>query len=335
MKDNALIESSEVLEVNNSSRVTFLDRASEEPDNPIESTYYKIFKFASDQRASRAKDAFESGKFNSLEEAMAETPSPSVMSAVKAIAMNRSNAGSTSTKKSGKTEEDKISDKIEAIDYIVTHIMDITPHQFFNIWSTEFNKKYCLYPTINAIVNAAPADVWQKCYFDSKLVFFHQVWHNIYVERVQKINFVDIYYAIGDIKAGLIRAGSTANLADGHKTFTKGKAVDDILIEAINDVIFGPSCDFEDMRDILTFLAEDSLTYVKQKKDAPGICEIVDKRGYSSLYDFYFLQLNPNMQLKYAADFLEIRRAYKLPENPVMESIIEVVLEDFEKSRDE
>lgn len=292
-------------------------------EDPIESTYYKIYSFASGERQNRAKKAFEEGKYATLEEALNATPVPNVMSVVKNIALNRSMTNIP------------LSARIEAIDYVVTKIMGITPIQFYSIWNTEDNKRYYLYPTINAIANAAPPEYWKECYFDSKLVFFKMTWPDVYEKRIKNVDCYDIYYCKdNNFKASLKRAGSTLNISENRRATNRGAEVDDILFTAICDVVYD-KLEFDTAEEIFNYLATDSRQYVDSKRarrakldnPAPGICEIIEARGYGSLYDFFYLKCPKHFQMRYAEEFLTIRRAYELPPEPLIETAIETMLE--------
>lgn len=282
-----------------------------------ESIYHRIIDFASDVHHERAKSSYEDNKYSSFEEALQSTPIPNVMSVVKNIIMKKS------------TTTSALEEKILAMNYIVTRIMEITPIQFYAIWSTEFNKKYSLYSTIRQIIKDAPMDIKKECYFDNKMIFFKTVWPDIYEKYLtSSTKSIDIFYADDNkgLKSGLIHAGSTHSVISGKKEATYGKEVDTILMDAICDVLFD-TCEFNNIKEIFQFLGESSKAYFdKKSKEAPGICEIIESRGYTSLYDFYFLQCTPEFQKKYAKDFLKYRKECKLPKEPLLETIIEEFL---------
>ena len=277
-----------------------------------ESIYHRIVDFAANVHKERAKESYERKKYNSFDEALKNTPVPNVMSVVKNIIMKKS------------TTTSSLDEKVLAMNYIVTRIMDITPIQFYAIWSTDFNKKYSLYSTIRQIIKDAPIDIKKECFFDLKLIFFKTVWPDMYEKYLKSsTQSIDIFYATEGLKSGLIHAGSTHSIASGKKDLTYGKEVDDILMDAICDVLFD-TCEFDNIKEIFQYLGESSKAYFDKKtKEAPGICEIIEARGYTSLYDFYFLKCPEEFQKKYAKDFLKYRKECKLPKEPLLETIIE------------
>lgn len=287
-----------------------------------ESIYHKIIDFADDIHKKRAKESIQKGKYLTLDEALDNTPVPNVMSVVKNIAMNKTVSNSL------------LKSKILAMDYIVTQIMEISPAQFYAIWSTEFNKKYSLYATIRQIIKESPLEIKKECFFDSKMVFFKTVWPDIYEKQLKSnTQSLDVFYANDNLKAGLIHAGSTKNIVLDKKEATYGFIVDDILMDAICDVLFD-ICEFENIKDIFQFLGELSKGYMdKKNKEFPGICEIIESRGYTSLYDFYFLKSPAEIQKKYASEFLYYRKKCKLSREPLLETAIEEFLE-MEKEKE-
>lgn len=287
-------------------------------DTENESIYYRIVTFASNVQKEKAQKLVDNGKYETLDKALENTPVPNVMSVVKNIAMKKPVTSSS------------FEEKIAAINHVVTKIMDITPVQFYAIWSTDFNKKYALYSTINAIAKEAPLEIKKECFFDTKMTFFRTVWPDVYEKYIKSnTKCVDIYYASGELKAGLIRAGSTDGIAKKKKTATYGNDVDEILMDAICDMLFDV-CGFEDVDDMFRFLGNNSKEYYEKKsndKDYAGICEIVESRGYTSLLDFYFLKCPEHFQKKYAADFLLHRRLSHIPREPLIEIAVEEFLE--------
>lgn len=288
----------------------------ESEDIEKDSVYRNIGQFQKDLFDRRAREAVEEGKFATLEEAKENISIPAVMNAVKKIIMNRSGQDAANVC------------QIEAVNYIVTQIMNITPEQFWSVYSTENNKKYGLYIAINNIANNASNEVWKECAFDLKSVFFHEVWADSYSKYAEKITASDVYYCKDSMKSSLVRAGNTQGVSKGKKDHTYGKEVDDYLYDKLNDFLFDEK-DFDNINDIFNFLAEDSRKYsaFHERATAPGICAVLDARGYSSLYDFFYLKLNASLQKRYAKEFLLIREERKLPHNELLEDAIKAFLE--------
>lgn len=297
-----------------------INQEEKEEESYSKSIYNRIKYFVDDERAERAEKSFNEGKYETMEEAFKKTPRPNCMSVVKHICFKRQIPNSS------------LETKIEAIRYTVTHIMRITPEQFFSIYSTDFNKKFYLYPTINTIVNSAPNETWKDCYFNSKYIFFKMVWPDVYERLATKFDCLNIYYCKDDFKSSLKHAGAPA--VSSRKSAGKGADVDEILFTAICDTMYD-KLDFDTMEEIFNMLATDSKEYFDSKKAgrnklntaAPGICEVIEARGYGSLYDFFYLKLPTKTQIDYADDFLTIRKKYGLPSEPVLENAIEAVLE--------
>lgn len=294
----------------------------------VQSMYNKIDEFRHKEFERKCEKALIDGKYNSLEEARANVPGVNVAACVKAAAMKQS------------ISKEPLAVKMLALDFIIRNIMETTPLYYYTHYCTELNKLHNLYGLINQIVEQAPDEIKIEACFDTKNILFRFVYPDLYNDKLKgmdsEIKGKDVFYCDDYIKSGLCRAGNTEKQINTKSYKAHGEQVDQVIMRAIEDVIFD-DLDLDDARSIFTFLAEESAYYydksVQRKPVSPnqvltskpaGINQVIEKRGYTSLLDFYYLNCDKAFQEKYCREFYETRELVKdyLPENKLLEKVV-------------
>ena len=296
--------------------------------NETESMYSKIDEFRSNEFERKCKKALIDGKYSSLEEARANVPSVSIGACVRATVMKHS------------TSKEPLANKMLALDTIIRDIMGVTPLYYYTHYCTALNKRYNLYNLINQIVEQAPDIIKVEACFDAKNILFRFVYPDLYNSKIKdmdsQVKGREIFYCDENIKSGLCRAGNTEKQISTKSFKAYGDQVDEVIMGAIEDVIFD-DLDLDDAKDIFMFLAEESAYYydnsVQRKAVSPnqiinnkpaGINQVIEKRGYTSLLDFYYLNCDKTFQEKYCREFYEVRNLVKdyLPKNDLLEKAV-------------
>lgn len=266
----------------------------------IDSIYGRLMDRRLEEKEKRAHKSFAKGGYSSYEEALKSTALPSIMSIVKSITMDKFNSF-----------QKPLEEKTYAVRYIIENIMSITLDQFLSVWNTESLKKFNMYPYIYNITNSAPMEVKKKCLFDRKFIFIYLA----YPEEFDRIvspatKGVDIFNCNDDIKNSLIQAGSSEEIEKG-KIAACGQAVDDIILQSIYDTAF-KTLHLENERQVFEYLSDCS---DKTSDKVVGISDVVEKRGYTSVLDFYFLHKDQKFQIENLDAYLYYREKAHLPED--------------------
>ena len=295
----------------------------------IESIYKRKSFFAEDIKIKKAQSSYEKGEYNTFLDAYNNTANPNVFSVVKRIVFK---------KPLSKNEE--LKELTGAMDYIVRNIMNLTPIQFYSIYSIENLKKYSLFIPILKIAELADIETRKECMFDTKLTFFKTTWAEDFKDMT--IDGKTVFFADENIKSGLKKAGDTRGLekakdSDSLEKLEKknmGKIVDEILMTAINDVMFDDK-DFQNAKEIYQFLTEESSKYFEKGGNYAGICDIIAARQYPSLLDFYYM----NCPVKFQEDTIEAyeyyRRNSKIPKHEFIETCIDLKMKQMGLKKDE
>ncbi len=275
------------------------------------SIYTKIYTFRENERERRATESFQIGKYSSYQEAYDHTRMPSMMSIVKNIVLGRSDS-----------HKYTFEDKVEALRYIIHNIMEFDEESFLNWCSSENLKSINLYVFTSELVRDADIKLKTRCMFNTDLVLYALLRPDD-IDRllVEKASGRDIFYCKDKLKESLCRAGSydankALNIQNDKKTHIfksgYGLEVDNILIQAMEKVFSEDGNDTIPKK--LGFLANIYKDGMDFEKERVGIVDVIEKRGYSSLLDFYFLNLEPDLQDEYFEDYLHIRADAGIPE---------------------
>jgi len=267
------------------------------------SMYEKCIKVREDIRIERAKKAVEEGLFPHLDEAIKHTPSPNLMAVAKAIAMGRSNLAKTDPQL-----------KIDAIKFLISDVLGITPEDFLSIWSVDNLKMYNLYACVMGIVEAAPTKLKVDCLFYPQYIFFASVWPERFESLIKpKLSEESIFYCKDLIKGYLMKAGNP----NGGKY---GNEVDKLLLSSINNEI--NQRHFANIDEKFEFLSEIRKKSNDDDKKSVGIIDVIKKRGYPSLLDFYFVKMSPSDQQEYYENYLFFREKAKLKREPLIDKVM-------------
>lgn len=319
-------------------------------NDEIESIYSRKNTFCEKIKKDRAMTSYKEGKFSSFEEALENTKDINLLSFAKNAAKSLNKANAKTDEKEYLSINDKI-DRLEigkrrevydavkkicfkkviskneeldslamAMDYIVKNVLEITPKQFYSIYSVDKLKKYSLYAATHKIVELADIETKKACMFDSKLTFFKSVWPEEF--KSKETNGRDVFFADENIKSGLKKAGQTKKL-EGKEDKCLGKTVDEILMNAINDVLFDIN-QFENAFEIFQFLTEESTKYFEKGKNHAGICDIIADRQYPSLLDFYYMNCPVKFQEDYVMEYKAFRASSKIPPNSLIDAAVDI-----------
>ena len=212
---------------------------------------------------------------------------------------------------------------VDATRYIVEEIMGLTPAEYDAIYSSALNQKACIDYAVRKIVQGASPAINAEALFDAKKTLFRICWPDYYRENYKKPQPRDIFYAQGEIKSALIRAGrarlfndategvGTEILQNGRfsskkkerrRVYNHGEEVDKIVYWAM-DAIFSQI-------EISTPDLFDSLAAPKKYGwDSCGFVDIIESRGcYPSPLDFYMLNSPQDYQLMHIDEFMAARQ---------------------------
>lgn len=218
----------------------------------------------------------------------------------------------------------------------IIEICNVTPAEYNRFWNTQNNKKMFLENLGRKITNMASDEDKEECAFQRKRLLFKIVFPEYYKEAFSDIKPSDIFWVNGKDKADLVRAAkpltNKEDKEDG-KTISDGAIVDKIIMKAINDVFNDCFKDEEDMTLLIMktlsknkILRETAKSFSNSKNTLPGCFSVINERKcYESYLDFYFLNLPQETQLAYVHDYMEIRESAKLPKNPFLDKLYEVV----------
>ena len=278
----------------------------------IDSVYNRNGAFLDMIKEERAQKAFKKGKYQTIEEARERIAMPSLMSVVKNIAYKKS------------VSKNSLEEKKAAMDFIIRDLMELTPIQFYTHFSVQNNKKWNLYHVINQIADEAPDEVRIECAFNTKRTFFREMYPEIFGKELNLVSGYEIFFCDEDVKAGLGKVANTEKYIGSKKAKYYGDIVDRVLMDAIDMVLDanGLKVGYQ----AFCYLGEETSTYFNKgfdpKNSKPaGINDLVKKRGYTRLLDFYFLNCPPEIQLEYVEDFMKVRDQCYIPENELMEKL--------------
>ena len=233
---------------------------------------------------------------------------PNLMSVVKAVLLNQSRL-------KGVLYEDLA----EAIRYIVSDIMGISPQTFYNIYDTNFLKKHKIYSAVTQLIDNAPDEIQAECCFNHKDILFRCLWKDFYDKNLAgSITSHDILYADNSkkdmFKSNIIRAGQVKNIVKKDKASKHGALVDEILFNAIAEEMFINSHLCNTYQDCFYVLGE-----LSKKEEQNGGNDIAISRGYKSILDFFYLNLPCEIQERYGMEYLKARKESGLSPEPIIE----------------
>ena len=263
-------------------------------------------------------------------------PRSKVISAVKKIVFEEYQNGEIQTH--GVNKQKNYAVLVEATRYIVEEIMGLTPAEYDAIYSAALNQKACIDYAARKIVQGASAAINAEALFDAKKTLFRICWPDYYRETYKKPQPRDIFYAQGEIKSALIRAGRVRlfnDATDGvgidilqngrfstkkkerRRVYNHGDEVDKIVYWAM-DAIFSQI-------EITTSDLFDSLANPKKHGwDSYGFTDIIEGRGcYPSPLDFYMLNSPQDYQLAHIEEYIAAREKAGLEEVKALTIIYE------------
>ena len=279
----------------------------------IESVYSKCVNYQEEERQKKIKKALEDGVYASYEDALAGIPSPSVMALAKNIVLGNYTS-----------QKNPLAIKIAAIRYAVEKVMELDAEGMYSLWSTNFLKKTNLYAHVNSVIENAPEKIAEECFFDSKLTFFATVWPEEF-EKIKEESYSSssIFFGKGDKQKGVVKsladAGDVSKVMRG-KECKYGASVDKIVMGIVEDVVYS-SCDLNDVDEVLKFLSAFD-TKRKSLKKHSEIAQVVKARGYTSLMDFYFLNLPGEVQKNNLFSYLYHREKAELPHEDCIDNYV-------------
>ncbi len=313
----------------------------------IESIYSRKNAFCDKIKQDRAMASYKAGKFKSYEEALKHQKEVNLISYAKNAAKKEEKVFADINERIESLDikdRRKVYDTIKkicfkkvinkneefmslsmAMNYIVKNVLEITPKQFYSIYSVDKLKKYSLYAATLKIVDLSDLETKKSCMFDTKLTFFKSVWPDDFADKETQGR--DVFFADENIKSGLKKAGQTKNL-DKYEDKCMGGIVDEILMNAINDVLFDIN-KFETIGEIFQFLTEESTKYFEKGKGHAGICDIIAERQYPSLLDFYYMNCPVKFQLDYVMEFKAYRAASKIPPNKLIDTAVNIKIKQL------
>ncbi len=280
-------------------------------DLDAQSIYWKlkIDNFKEEERAKRAKQAVDDGKYSSIEEAIPNIPDPNVMSCAKNIVINHSSVASA-----------PLPVKIESIRFVIEQILQLDAERFCNQWSSTSFKNNNLYAHIQGIIKSAPKEILKECMMDSKMVFLKMVWPG--KDFAYKVDPYDLFFGQDPLSQesihNLIKYGKVSNIYNG-KPAKYGKLVDEILVDIIENVIYD-HLDLNTDEEIFGYLA--SWDADSKRKNKAKIYSVIESRGYGYLLDFYYLNLHPAAQKSSLKTYLLCRERAHLPHESYLDSYI-------------
>ena len=278
----------------------------------IRSIYARCNDVREEERERRINEAIAQGVYASREDALAGIATPSVMSMAKNIV-----TGGGASKKS------PFLMRVESIKLVINKYMDITGEEFYSLWDVDLLKDYNLYTHINNVIDSAPTKIKEECYFNPKLIFFSVA----YPEEMEKMKedalspralFFGRSDKEKDVLSSLKKAGNIDCL-DRGKVCKNGNSVDKIVMSILKDTI-SEDGDISDVDSALEFLSSFDCRKKKNGAESAAIKTVVKSRGYSSLIDFYFLNLDSESQKKNFFSYLYFREKAEIEHEPCIEN---------------
>lgn len=221
--------------------------------------------------------------------------------------------------------------------YMIEIVMGLTMEEYLSLYSTKFNAKYGLSHIIRKIVDGAPKSIINETLFDTKRTLFKVTYPDKYFEHFKSPTAVDIFFAKGEIKNSLTRAGKIkfspnkqnvgAPLLNNGKfstnksktcpvyrgTYNHGGDVDKIVYWALTSVLSTVYCTTEEL---FYILANDKLKNF-------GCMKIIKSREcYDNPLDFYMFNSPIEFQKENIKEYLLAReKSPKIEPNRMIENI--------------
>ncbi len=325
---------------------------SEQERKEVQSIYARISQRREQETLEKCERAVQSGKYKSMEEARADIGMMSIIPiATKAtcgpdekitVGNESITAGASAFFSGSNATKEPLYIKMLALDWIIRDVMEISPYEFYTHYSTEKNKEFSLNYLINSIVENAPDQIKVEACFDTKNILFRFMYPELYEKQIIKLDTqvsgYQIFFCDEHIKSGLCRAGNTEKMATSKSFKAYGDLVDQVLVQAIEDVIFG-ELELESAREIFLYLANESALYYDKtaaKSKIAGINQVVEKRGFTSLLDYYYLKCGRDFQEKYCHEFHEVREMVKdkLPKCLILEQVTSYRMKRFPRAEE-
>lgn len=298
-----------------------------------------IYKRIDEYRSAQAQAAYDTqlqekvddGTYDSIEEAKANMPVKEGYHTLMMTLCGKSLPKST-------PEE-----KIFALDKIIRDVMEITPQTFCNIYSTSNNKRFKIYNLIDSIVDSAPEEIVIKACFNQKAILFNYMYPDLdFGTQLEEVDGAKVFFCTDTMRAGLCKAANTLKVATTKSSKIYTQVVDKILMQAIDDVVFGDEVlkkPLETAEEIFMFLGEEAANFYckdKSKRDInrkpAGINFVVEKRyNGGNLLDFYYLNAGPEFQHRYCHEFHHVREMFSdiLPENPDLDRAVRFLMKKY------
>lgn len=265
-----------------------------------------------------------------------------IISAAKRLIFKDVASGELDTSKKGNLDL-----LVAAVRYIVEEVMELTPREYDALYSVSFNQKGLLDHAIRKIVMLVPSNIRKETLFDNKLILFSVCWPEYYKEHFKKPTAYQIFYADGDIKSNLSRAGKpklimneleeTRKLNNGDystakkerkRVYTYGAEVDEVVFKAMWNM-FG--CMQISTRELFECLANPQ----KSGFNKIGCLKVIEKREcYPSALDFFMWNAPLDYQMEHVDEYMEVREDAGLEPLPILELRYNAHLNSHEITRE-
>ena len=210
----------------------------------------------------------------------------------------------------------------EAMKAYVENVLQLTPDQYENSYSTRFNSKVGLANAIRRVVDECPEAEKKKVMYFNKDIIMSQVFPEYYAKRERKLAGIDVFFASAEFKSNL----TSAIKSDEHLT-----GVTEILFNAMQEVVtiaLGADASTEE---IMRFIVAPEFKKLKRPKDwdldgkKPVVFDLIESTNYyANILDFYFLNLPFEEQVYNVDAFMEIRKEAGYEEKGVLNALYEV-----------
>ena len=230
------------------------------------------------------------------------------------------------------TRKENLDTIVSAIRYIVEEVMELTPAEYDALYSVTFNQKGLLDHAIRKVASWVPATVRKETLFDNKRILFKMCWPEYYQTHFDKPTAYNIFYADGEIKSNLSRAGKPKQVINEieevrilnngsfssakkarKRVYSYGAEVDEVVFKAMWNMFGYLNISTKELFDCLANPKKSSFNKI-------GCMKIIEKREcYPSPLDFFMWNSSVEYQMEHIDEYMEARKNAKLPELPILE----------------
>ncbi len=278
----------------------------------------KVKKDNEDEYIKELMEYVDNGKYSSVEEARKRVPMKKWAHGLMGIFAGKS--------LSKATQEEKMC----VMDHIIRDVLQIDPVQFCNIFSTANNKHFKINNLIDSIIEGAPEDIVVRSCFDQKTTLFRYMYPDLdFGTKLKEVTGENIFNCEGSMRSGLCKAANTLKTANSKSSKIYTKIADNILMNAINEVIALKNLSVEES---FKFLAEETGHFFKKDDKIAGINFVCEKRyDGGNLLDFYYLNSGKEFQRRYCHEFYRVREMIKdiIPPNKDLELGLKFLMKKY------